>query len=160
MSTNKVEKSTGYEKGSSNTNGLVALFGTVVAESAPEELIYKWQNAEGTETSGLGAGVKGNDDFPAGFDINFSGAPELTDFAPDIRSPGEGITEHPEAGQFGDGTAADLASIPDDAKLAIAEHSSDGSNGVVKDPKTVSKAISAQTIGALLTGQSYPDSGN
>lgn len=160
MATNKIEKITNFEKGSSNTNGLKALFGNTAAESAPEKLIYEWKSDDGAEVSGLEAGVIGNDDFPEGFNINFTDAPKLKHFAPDTRSPGEGITEHPEAGQFGDETAADLESIPDEAKAAIDENSSDGSNGSMTSPRKTSVHIAQQTIGSLLTGKSHADSGN
>lgn len=93
--------------------------------------------------------------------MNFTDAPTISNFAPDIRSPGDGITEHPEAGQFGEEVAADLVAIPDEVKILIGEHA-DGTNGDTTSPHATSAKISEQTIGSLLTlpGQSYPDSGN
>ena len=140
MSKNKVEKKTGFAKGSSNTVGLESLFvpGVAAMDFDPEALIYTWSDTEGKETSGLGGSVKGNDDFPGeGFDLNFGETPSIDaatgHFVPDIRSPGEGVTEHPEAGAFGDGSAVDLESIPDDVKsIVVLTHA--GNQGGSKDP--------------------------
>lgn len=162
MATNKIEKITTFEKGTSNTNGLKALFGEEAQASDPKAILYEW--SEGGETSGLTAGVVGNDDFPEGFNINFTDAPKIDPetghFAPDIRSPGEGITEHPEVGQFGDTVAADLESVPQAVKDVVNDHASDGSNGATTSPRKTSVQIAQQTIGELLTGKSYADSGN
>jgi len=166
MATNKVEHKTSFAKGHSGTVALKAIFRSS-EDGDPMEfdaraLIYKWAND--SEASGLNSKVKGNDDFsdPEGFDMNYGDAPiidsETGHFAPDIRSPGDGITEHPLDGVFGKGPAKDLEEMSDVVKHAVAENG--GSQGGVKDPSITSEKIAAQTIGYLLDGQSYSDSGN
>ena len=161
MSTNKITTpATKFVKGSSDTLGLQAIYGTQTQGFDPKKLLYTWNEKDGTEASGLREGVIGNDDFLTGFDINFGDAPKIPYFAPDIQAPGDGETEHPDAGTFGEGNAADLSSIDANVQIEIDANSSAGKNGDIPDPVGTSTKIGKQTVGSLIKGQSYENSGN
>ena len=129
MSTVNVVKTT-FGLGSSDSDLIKSLF-------APNQM--NGYNPAAVMNKALEGTVRGNPDFPAGFNIDYEASPAITDFVPNIESPGVGNT----VPQSDINSSDDLANKP--SALRDMEKASVGKNGSVTSPATT-----AQTIGAHL----------
>lgn len=159
MATTKPDVNTNFSKGSSGTNELKEVYGDPFKGYDPKAIISSWKSTDGLETSGLDDVVVGNQDFVENVDMDYSGAPKIKYFAPNISARSEVLFSETEDTPD-PGEPYDLTGMTQDVIDAIAENYSEKLNGSLASPSETTPKIAEQAIGQLTSGESYKGSTN